>query len=180
MSDNDDETLTISKPKKERTAKQLEATKKMIEASKTRAISYKKSVKKGIIEHLNSGVAIPPADESSSEEEVVAPTKKVKEPVVKPEVKPDVPVKEKKAKKEPTIIYQDASSSDEEEVIIVKKKKKKKKQTVIYEESSSEEEVVKPTPKSRETKTQQNTKSGFTVHTSSAPPPVKNIYYFAD
>lgn len=169
MSQEDDDTLTIQKPKKDRTAKQIEATNKMVLASKSRALGYKKAIKAGVIEHLNSGVEL---KEDSSSEEEVAPKAKPLAPT-----KPDI--KAKPLKKEPTIVYQDASSSDEE-VVIVKKKKKKKK-TIIYEESSSEEEPVKPPQKTRDTKTQQNSKSGFTVHTKPATPPApQNCYYFAD
>jgi hypothetical protein len=177
MPESDDEALTITKPKKERSEKQKEHLVKLHLANVS--ATSKKAVKAGIVEHLNSGVKNNTIIESSDEEEEQPkpePKAKAKaEPKAEPKAKVLAP--EPKPKKEPTIIYQDASSSDEEEVIIVKKKKKKTKKTIIYESESESEEEPKPKPKTRETKTQQNSKSGFTVHVEK---PKANPYYFAD
>jgi len=172
MPESDDEALTITKPKKERSEKQKEHLVKLHLANVS--ATSKKAVKAGIIEHLNSGVKNNTVIESSDEEEE-QPKPEPKAKVEKPKTKVLAP--EPKPKKEPTIIYQDASSSDEEEVIIVKKKKKKTKKTIIYESESESEEEPKPKPKTRETKTQQNSKSGFTVHVEK---PKASLYYFAD
>lgn len=177
MPESDDEALTITKPKKERTEKQKEHLVKLHLANVS--ATSKKAVKAGIVEHLNSGVKNNTVIESSDEEEEEKPKPEPKakakaEPKAEPKAKKEP---EPKTKKEPTIIYQDASSSDEEEIIIVKKKKKKTKKTIIYESESESEEEPKPKPKPRETKTQQNSKSGFTVHVEK---PKANPYYFAD
>jgi hypothetical protein len=186
MPESDDEALTITKPKKERSEKQKEHLVKLHLANVS--ATSKKAVKAGIVEHLNSGVKNNTIIESSDEEEEKPkPEPKAKAKAVSggnivtdhsPKAEPKAKKEpEPKPKKEPTIIYQDASSSDEEEVIIVKKKKKKTKKTIIYESESESEEEPKHKPKTRETKTQQNSKSGFTVHVEK---PKANPYYFAD
>jgi len=168
----DDESLTKPKQKKPRTEAQQESTKKMLSA-----LEEKKLKLKALKDKLNNAPPIE-VSESESEEEVVAPPKKVK--AVKAVAEPKVA---EKPKKEPKIVYESASES-EEEVVIVKKKKKPKRKTIIYEESESEqeEEVVVPAKKGRETKTQQNVKSSpFKVSLpETKPAKPQSLYYFAD
>jgi len=121
MTESEDESLTIAKPKKERSEKQKEHLAKLHLANVS--ATSKKAVKAGIIEHLNSGVKNNTIIESSDEEEEEKPKP---EPKAKAKAEPKTKKEpEPKPKKEPTIIYQDASSSDEEEVIIVKKKRRR-------------------------------------------------------
>lgn len=173
--DDNVELLTKPKQKKPRSEAQIAATERMREslAKKMEPINTdKKMILKAIKEKLNGPPKNAPVEEESDEEE--APTAP---PVVVK--RGDTPRVVKKQKKEPKVIYESASES-EEEVIIVKKKKKPKKKTIIYEESESEEEEVQKS-KSRETKTQQNKKSGFTVHHEPAKPAKPSpLYYFAD
>ena len=168
----DDESLTKPKQKKPRTEAQQESTKKMLSA-----LEEKKLKLKALKDKLNNAPPIAES-ESESEEEVVAPPKKVK--AVKAVAEPKAV---EKPKKEPKIVYESASES-EEEVVIVKKKKKPKRKTIIYEESESEqeEEVVVPAKKGRETKTQQNVKSSsFKVSLpETKPAKPQSLYYFAD
>jgi hypothetical protein len=188
--DDDTESLTKSKTKKERTPAQIAAFEKMKAAAAAKlgnkAIDpHKKAVLAMVKEKLNGppkGAAPPP--DSDSEEEVVSaveevevpPAKKVKAPkVVEEVVKPP-----KKSKATPLPVEEDSSS--EEEVIVVKKKKKPKKKTIIYEESSSDEEPAPPKKEVRETrdtKTQQNKASRFKVSLPETKPSGP-VYYFAD
>jgi len=189
--DENTESLTKSKTKKERTPAQIAAFEKMKAAAAAKlgnkAIDpHKKAVLAMVKEKLNGTPksAAPPPDSDSDEEiisaveeVVIPPAKKVKAPkIVEEVVKPP-----KKSKAPPLPVEEDSSS--EEEVIVVKKKKSKKKKTIIYEESSdSEEEPAPPKREARETrdtKTQQNKASRFKVslpETKSAGP----VYYFAD
>lgn len=186
--DDDTESLTKSKTKKERTPAQIAAFEKMKAAAAAKlgnkAIDpHKKAVLAMVKEKLNGppkGAAPPPdsdSEESAVEEPPVPPPKKVKAPKVVEEV-----VKPPKKSKAPPLPVDDESSSSEEEVIVVKKKKSKKKKTIIYEESSSDEEPAPPKKEVRETrdtKTQQNKASRFKVSLQSVGPS-QPVYYFAD
>lgn len=171
--DDNVEMLTKPKQKKPRTEAQIAATERMREALSKKSApvaTEKKMILKAIKDKLNGPPKNAPVEEESEEEAPTAPPVVVKKPKKEPE-----PVVVKKAKKEPKVIYESPSES-EEEVVIVKKKKKTKK-TIIYEESESEEEPA-PKAKSRDTKTQQNSKSLFKV-TSEPPKPPGPVYYFA-
>ena len=185
--DDDTESLTKSKTKKERTPAQIAAFEKMKAAAAAKlgnkAIDpHKKAVLAMVKEKLNGppkGAAPPPdsdSEESAVEEPPVPPPKKVKAPkIVEEVVKPP-----KKSKATPLPVEEDSSS--EEEVIVVKKKKKTKKKTIIYEESSSDEEPAPPKKEVRETrdtKTQQNKASRFKVSLPETKP-AGPVYYFAD
>ena len=191
MSNNDDQTedgaddAVLTKQKKPRSDAQIAAFEKAraVQAAKREEKSVaasgrapdpdkerKKIILQAVKEKLNgepkSKVVEPETDEESEEE---AP------PPKKPSKKAAPPPPVVKAKKEPKIVYEESSES-EEEVIVVKKRKPKKK-TIIYEESESEEEP--PKKASRETKSQQNSKSLFKITPGKAEAP-KPIYYFAD
>ena len=173
---NDDAVLTKPKQKKPRSDAQQEATKKMLLARDEKMKTTQKAIKKAVVEHLNSSA--PPKVVSESEESEQSEAEPEPEPVKK-KVKAVAPPPVK-AKKEPKVIYQEESES-EEEVVIVKKKKKPKKKTIIYEESESEEEAPPPKPKSRDTKTQQNARSGFKVTVpETKPSKPQPMYYFAE
>ena len=177
-----EEVLTKPKQKKQRSEAQIAATERMREALAKKSApvaTEKKMILKAIKEKLNGPSKTDIVNEEEEEEEEPAPI------VVKrgdtprhPEVKKGVPRGEPPRKKEPKVVYQSESES-EEEVIVVKKKRKPKKKTIIYEESETEEEeVVAPKPKTRETKTQQNSRSVFKVSVPEVKPPAP-LYYFA-
>lgn len=176
---NDDAVLTKPKQKKPRSDAQQEATKKMLLARDEKMKTTQKAIKKAVVEHLNSSAppkVVSESEESEASEPEPEPVKKKVKAVAPP---PPPPVK---PKKEPKVIYQEESES-EEEVVIVKKRKKPKKKTIIYEESESEEEpeAPPPKPKSRDTKTQQNARSGFKVSVpETKPSKPQPMYYFAD
>ena len=173
MSDNEADDNTLTKPKKQRSEKQIAATQRMREALQKRQeennISAaakplgKKEVLKMLKDKLNS--AREPSEEidveSEEEPEVVEPVKPVAKekkaapaPVVvakeKPKEKFKEKPKEKPQKKAPKYIESDSES--EEEIIVVKKKKKPKKKTVIIEESSDEEEEIIPIQREKKKK----------------------------
>lgn len=186
--DENTESLTKSKSKKDRSPAQLAAFEKMKAAAAAKlgnkAIDpHKKAVLAMVKEKLNGPPksAAPPPDSESEESAVEEPPVPLPKKVKSPKVVEEVIKAPKKSKATPLPVESDSSS--EEEVIVVKKKKSKKKKTIIYEESSdSEEEPAPPKRESRETrdtKTQQNKASRFKVslpETKSAGP----IYYFAD
>jgi hypothetical protein len=176
-----EEVLTKPKQKKQRSEAQIAATERMREALAKKSApvaTEKKMILKAIKEKLNGPSKNDIHEEEEEEEEdepapiVVKKTKKESKP------EPEPVVVKKPPKKEPKVVYQSESES-EEEVIVVKKKRKPKKKTIIYEESETEEEeVVAPKPKTRETKTQQNTRSVFKVSVPEVKPPAP-LYYFA-
>jgi hypothetical protein len=177
---NDDAVLTKPKQKKPRSDAQQEATKKMLLARDEKMKTTQKAIKKAVVEHLNSSAppkVVSESEESEASEPEPEPVKKKVKAVAVSEAPPVPPPK----KKEPKVIYQEESES-EEEVVIVKKRKKPKKKTIIYEESESEEEAPPPPkPKPRETKTQQNARSGFKVSVPEVKPSKPQpVYYFAD
>ena len=181
---NDDAVLTKPKQKKPRSDAQQEATKKMLLARDEKMKTTQKAIKKAVVEHLNSSAppkVVSESEESEASEPEPEPVKKkVKAVAPVSKAEPPHPVK---PKKEPKVIYKEESESEEEEVVIVKKRKKPKKKTIIYEESESEEEaeVPPPKPKSRETKTQQNARSGFKVTVpETKPSKPQPMYYFAE
>lgn len=173
-----EEVLTKPKQKKQRSEAQIAATERMREALAKKSApvaTEKKMILKAIKEKLN-GPSKTDIHEEEEEEEEPAPPVALKRVVS--EVKKGMPRGEPPRKKEPKVVYQSESES-EEEVIVVKKKRKPKKKTIIYEESETEEEeVVAPKPKTRETKTQQNTRSVFKVSVPEVKPPAP-LYYFA-
>ena len=178
---NDDAVLTKPKQKKPRSDAQQEATKKMLLARDEKMKTTQKAIKKAVVEHLNSSAppkVVSESEESEASEPEPEPVKK------KVKAEPPPPVKPvSKPKKEPKVIYKEESESEEEEVVIVKKRKKPKKKTIIYEESESEEEpeAPPPKPKSRETKTQQNARTGFKVTVPEVKPSKPQpMYYFAE
>ena len=163
MSDNEADDNTLTKPKKQRSEKQMAATQRMREALQKRQDEFaakkqpeppkvnKKEVLKILKEKLNA--AKEPSEETdveSEEEPEPQPVKQVaKEKKAAPT--PVVVAKEKPQKKVPKYVEPDSES--EEEIIVVKKKKKPKKKTIIIEESSDEEE--EPIPIQREKKKKQ-------------------------
>ena len=185
---NDDAVLTKPKQKKPRSDAQQEATKKMLLARDEKMKTTQKAIKKAVVEHLNSSAppkAVSESEESEQSEAEPEPVKKkVKAVVPVSKAEPPPPVKPvSKPAKEPKVIYKEESESEEEEVVIVKKRKKPKKKTIIYEESESEEEpeAPPPKPKSRETKTQQNARTGFKVTVPEVKPSKPQpVYYFAE
>ena len=167
MSDNEADDNTLTKPKKQRSEKQIAATQRMREALQKRQDEFaakkqpeppkvnKKEVLKILKEKLNA--AKEPSEETDVEsEEEPEPIK----PVAKEKKAAPAPVVVAKEKPKKTPKYVEPDSESEEEIIVVKKKKKPKKKTIIVEESSSEEE--EPIPIQREKKKKQ------------VPPPVES------
>jgi len=175
-----EEVLTKPKQKKQRSEAQIAATERMREALAKKSApvaTEKKMILKAIKEKLNGPSKTDVIHEEEEEEEEPAPVV-VKKTKKEPKPEPEPVVVKKPPKKEPKVVYQSESES-EEEVIVVKKKRKPKKKTIIYEESETEEEeVVAPKPKTRETKTQQNSRSVFKVSVPEVKPPAP-LYYFA-
>ena len=190
VSDNEvDEPLT--KPRKQRSEKQIAATEKMraalaakhkpsLDAAAAKQdIKGKKEILKALKNKLNSAKEPLDVEEESDEEEpVLSPPKKIKKvPAVSAATSlQKVPVK---TKKQPTIIEESETESEEEIIVVKKKKKKPKKKTIIYESDTESEEEERPVPKQRETKTQQNSASKFKVTPSIAAPPKGPVCYFA-
>jgi hypothetical protein len=154
MSDNEADDNTLTKPKKQRSEKQIAATQRMREALQKRQDEFaakkqpeppkvnKKEVLKILKEKLNS--AKEPSEETDVEsEDEPEPIKQVAKE--KKAVPAPVVVAKEKPKKTPKYVEPDSES--EEEIIVVKKKKKPKKKTIIIEESSDEEE--EPIPKKK-------------------------------
>jgi hypothetical protein len=188
--DNAADDAGLTKQKKPRSEAQIATFEKMraAKASKRAAAEpapipdkeRKKMILKAVKEKLNGDPKPEVVDETESEsddEPEPPPPKKSH----KKKVEPPPPVK---AKKEPKVVYEEDSDTEEEVVIVKKKRKKPKKKTIIYEESTSEDEPEPEPPKkaaqpSRETKSQQNSKSLFKITPGKAEAP-KPIYYFAD
>ena len=198
VSDND-ASETLTKPKKQRSEKQIAATERMraalaakqkpsLDAAAAKIdVKGKKEILKALKNKLNSAKEPLDVEEESDNESVeepiqVAPKKIKKVPAVSAATHKNEPVK---PKKKPKVIEESETESEEEVIVIKKKKKPKKKKTIIYEsatESEEEEEPVqKPVRKERETKTQQNSASKFKVTPGIAEKPkVVSPYYFAD
>ena len=169
MSDNEADDNTLTKPKKQRSEKQIAATQRMREALQKRQDEFaakkqpeppkvnKKEVLKILKEKLNA--AKEPSEETDVESEEEPEPQPVK-PVAKEKKAAPAPVVVAKEKPKKTPKYVEPDSESEEEIIVVKKKKKPKKKTIIVEESSSEEE--EPIPIQREKKKKQ------------VPPPVES------
>lgn len=169
MSDNEADDNTLTKPKKQRSEKQIAATQRMREALQKRQDEFaakkqpeppkvnKKEVLKILKEKLNA--AKEPSEETDVESEEEPEPQPVK-PVVKEKKAAPAPVVVAKEKPKKAPKYVEPDSESEEEIIVVKKKKKPKKKTIIVEESSSEEE--EPIPIQREKKKKQ------------VPPPVES------
>jgi hypothetical protein len=209
MSDNEDHNAvsdndaseTLTKPKKQRSEKQIAATERMraalaakqkpsLDAAAAKIdVKGKKEILKALKNKLNSAKEPLDVEEETDNESVeepiqVAPKKIKKVPAVSAATHKDEPVKSVKPKKKPKVIEESETESEEEVIVIKKKKKPKKKKTIIYEsatESEEEEEPVqKPVRKERETKTQQNAASKFKVTPGVADSKPKGpIYYFA-
>jgi hypothetical protein len=185
--DNAADDAGLTKQKKPRSEAQIATFEKMRAAKAAKRAAAepapipdkerKKMILKAVKEKLNGDPKPEVIDETTEEEvseEEAPPPKKT----AKKAAPPPPPVK---AKKEPKVIYEEDSDT-EEEVVIVKKRKKPKKKTIIYEESESEDEPEPPkkaAPPSRDTKSQQNSKSLFKITPGKAEAP-KPIYYFAD
>ena len=167
--DNAADDAGLTKQKKPRSEAQIATFEKMraAKASKRAAAEpapipdkeRKKMILKAVKDKLNGEPKAEVVDESESDDEPEPPPPPKKSHKKKVE-SPPTPMK---AKKEPKVIYEEDSDT-EEEVVIVKKRKKPKKKTIIYEESTSEDEPEPEPPKkaaqpSRETKSQQNSKS---------------------
>jgi hypothetical protein len=169
MSDNEADDNTLTKPKKQRSEKQIAATQRMREALQKRQDEFaakkqpeppkvnKKEVLKILKEKLNA--AKEPSEETDVESEEEPEPQPVK-PVAKEKKAVPAPVVVAKEKPKKIPKYVEPDSESEEEIIVVKKKKKPKKKTIIVEESSSEEE--EPIPIQREKKKKQ------------VPPPVES------
>ena len=186
---DDEVTESLTKPKKQRSEKQIAATEKMRAALAAKHkpavdakndVKQKKEILKALKNKLNSAKEPLDVEEETDEEEheKVSPPKKIKKvPAVSASTSlQNVPVK---TKKQPTIIEESETESEEEIIVVKKKKKKPKKKTIIYESDTESEEEEKPVPKQRETKTQQNSASKFKVTPSIAAPPKGPVYYFA-
>jgi hypothetical protein len=190
VSDNES-SETLTKPKKQRSEKQIAATERMRAAlaskhkpsldaaAAKRDVKGKKEILKALKNKLNS--AKEPLDvEEESDNEIVEPPveKKIKKvPAVSAATYKDEPVKHKK---KPKVIEESETESEEEVIVIKKKKKPKKKKTIIYESATESEEEEKPVSKQRETKTQQNSASKFKVTPGLVDSKPKGpIYYFA-
>jgi hypothetical protein len=171
---SDDDCLTKAKSLKPRTAKQVEAFKKCLDAKQKAMNDKKKLIKDELL-----GKVINPDTECSDDDIPVPPTPMK----AKKEIKNPIPPTPMKAKKQPTIIYQDATESEpeeesEEEVIIIKKKKKekkvsptKKKVKKIIVDSDSEEDVEEDVEEDepiqepmRPLRSQQNKASKIKIH----------------
>ena len=156
MSDNEADDNTLTKPKKQRSEKQIAATQRMREALQKRQDEFaakkqpeppkvnKKEVLKILKEKLNA--AKEPSEETDVESEEEPEPQPVK-PVAKEKKAVPAPVVVAKEKPKKTPKYVEPDSESEEEIIVVKKKKKPKRKTIIVEESSSEEE--EPIPKKK-------------------------------
>lgn len=186
---DDEVTESLTKPKKQRSEKQIAATEKMRAALAAKHkpavdakndVKQKKEILKALKNKLNSAKEPLDVEEETDEEEheKVSPPKKIKKvPAVSASTSlQNVPVK---TKKQPTIIEESETESEEEIIVVKKKKKKPKKKTIIYESDTESEEEEKTVPKQRETKTQQNSASKFKVTPSIAAPPKGPVYYFA-
>lgn len=186
---DDEATESLTKPKKQRSEKQIAATERMraalaakhkpsLDAAAAKQdIKGKKEILKALKNKLNSAKEPLDVEEESDEEEPVQvlPKKIKKVPAVSAATE-KVPVK---PKKQPKIIEESETESEEEVIVIKKKKKPKKKKTIIYESATESEEEEKPVPKQRETKTQQNASSKFKVTPGVAEKPKGPVYYFA-
>jgi len=187
--DNAADDAGLTKQKKPRSEAQIATFEKMRAAKAAKRAAAepapipdkerKKMILKAVKEKLNGDPKPEVVDETESEsdDEPAPPPKKA----AKKAAPPPPPVK---AKKEPKVVYEEDSDTEEEVVIVKKKRKKPKKKTIIYEESTSEDEPEpepprKAAPPSRETKSQQNSKSLFKITPGKAEAP-KPIYYFAD
>jgi hypothetical protein len=197
VSDND-ASETLTKPKKQRSEKQVAATERMRAAlaakqkpsldaaAAKRDVKGKKEILKALKNKLNSAKEPLDVEEESDNESVeepiqVAPKKIKKVPAVSAATHKNEPVK---PKKKPKVIEESETESEEEVIVIKKKKKPKKKKTIIYESATESEEdeepAQKPVRKERETKTQQNAASKFKVTPGVADSKPKGpIYYFA-
>jgi len=193
VSDNE-ASETLTKPKKQRSEKQVAATERMRAAlaskhkpsldaaAAKRDIKGKKEILKALKNKLNSAKEPLDVEEESDNESVeepiqVAPKKIKKVPAVSAATYKDEPVK---PKKKPKVIEESETESEEEVIVIKKKKKPKKKKTIIYESATESEEEEKPVSKQRETKTQQNSASKFKVTPGLVDSKPKGpIYYFA-
>ena len=186
---DDEVSESLTKPKKQRSEKQIAATEKMRAALAAKHkpavdakndVKQKKEILKALKNKLNSAKEPLDIEEETDEEEheKVSPPKKIKKvPAVSAATSlQKVPVK---TKKQPTIIEESETESEEEIIVVKKKKKKPKKKTIIYESDTESEEEEKTVPKQRETKTQQNSASKFKVTPSIAAPPKGPVYYFA-
>jgi hypothetical protein len=196
VSDND-ASETLTKPKKQRSEKQVAATERMRAAlaakqkpsldaaAAKRDVKGKKEILKALKNKLNSAKEPLDVEEETDNESVeepiqVAPKKIKKVPAVSAATYKDEPVKHVKPKKKPKVIEESETESEEEVIVIKKKKKPKKKKTIIYESATESEEEEKPVRKERETKTQQNAASKFKVTPGVADSKPKGpIYYFA-
>jgi len=191
MSDQpEDETLT--KPKKQRSEKQIAATERMREAlakkkedAKPAAEQPKKNQpsKKEILRLLKAKLNESHQAELAKNESDYDTDDTIPPPETKPQEPAPAPAKEKKQKKPPKVIEESESSSEEEVIVVKKKKKPKKKKTIIIQESSSESEseeepepVKKHKPPTRETRSQQN-KHAKIGHTTVKKDP---IHFFMD
>lgn len=187
--DNAADDAGLTKQKKPRSEAQIATFEKMRAAKAAKRAAAepapipdkerKKMILKAVKDKLNGDPKPEVVDETESEsdDEPAPPPKKA----AKKAAPPPPPVK---AKKEPKVVYEEDSDTEEEVVIVKKKRKKPKKKTIIYEESTSEDEPEpepprKAAPPSRETKSQQNSKSLFKITPGKAEAP-KSIYYFAD
>ena len=190
VSDNE-ASETLTKPKKQRSEKQIAATERMRAAlaskhkpsldaaAAKRDVKGKKEILKALKNKLNSAKEPLDVEEESDNEIVEAPVeKKIKKvPAVSAATYKDEPVK---PKKKPKVIEESETESEEEVIVIKKKKKPKKKKTIIYESATESEEEEKPVSKQRETKTQQNSASKFKVTPGLVDSKPKGpIYYFA-
>lgn len=154
--DNDD-TITKPKIKKERKPITEEHLKKLAEA---RAIvAANRAAKKKDLEDAKAIVKANKEKATNKPVEEVAP------------VAPQTPAK--KPTKKPVVI-QEEESEDEQPIVIIKKKKKQPK--IVYESASEDEEqpMEPPTPTTRPTKSQQNKNTKVTV-----PDKAPQRYYFA-
>jgi hypothetical protein len=184
---DDEVTESLTKPKKQRSEKQIAATEKMRAALAAKHkpavdakndVKQKKEILKALKNKLNSSKEPLDIEEETDEEEheKVSPPKKIKKV---PAVSAATSSQKVKTKKQPRIIEESETESEEEIIVVKKRKKKPKKKTIIYESDTESEEEERPVPKQRETKTQQNSASKFKVTPSIAAPPKGPVCYFA-
>jgi hypothetical protein len=184
---DDEVSESLTKPKKQRSEKQIAATEKMRAALAAKHkpavdakndVKQKKEILKALKNKLNSAKEPLDIEEETDEEEheKVSPPKKIKKV---PAVSAATSLQKVKTKKQPTIIEESETESEEEIIVVKKRKKKPKKKTIIYESDTESEEEERPVPKQRETKTQQNSASKFKVTPSIAAPPKGPVCYFA-
>ena len=153
--DDNDDSITKPKMKKERKPMTEETLKKLADARAV--VAANRAAKKKELEDAKAIVKANKEKAAVAESVQVAPSSPPKKP----------------AKKAPVIV-QEEESDDEAPVVIIKKKKKQPK--VVYESASeSEEDEMPPAPTPRATKSQQN-KS--TKHATAPEKPVQR-YYFA-